>query len=290
MRNRILSISKYILIILISISLFQICYTEPSFGQKSGQQSTSGPNSPIINNSKDLTINIGVAEESIEALKEYINSQNKETQELKKRLTEIHKKEFDSTPKEAEAWAAQFISSLPIRKDKFVSLENDKKDYSEKAKIQIPILFDYIFRDFDARILALKKYKSGVNLIVNTDFKLLVDSKSPDFKQYTPREVTFPNGNILKLFLIPGTFSNSLIRTYPNIRFCEVKNNNIVLLNIGETTTFGNVTLFNRGDPVAYTLRYRLDGDPINEQFKTGFSNYFDKVMQTMFLGIRETY
>lgn len=259
------------------------------------RQSTHSSNSPVAYTQKgDITITINELKEIKKVIQEAIesheNGRDIKSSELKKRIAKIHETELHVLSKDAEAWAAQFITLIPIREDKLISLENNKRDISEDAKNKIPILFDYIFKDFDARILALKKYKSGINLIVNADFKLLVDSKSPDFKQYTPREVIFPNGNILKLFLNPGTLSNGLIKTYPSIRFCDVKNNNMALLNIGETTTFGNFILFNRGDPVVYSVRYKLDDDPINEEFKTGFSNAFDKVMQTMFLGIRETH
>lgn len=286
MKNRIFLISNYILIILISTFLFQICYTESLFAQTSSRQSTTGHNSPIVSNSKNITINIGAAEETIETLKEYINSTNKDKQQLQKRLTDIHKKEFDSTPDEAEAWAVQFLTSMPIRKDKLISLENDRKNISEKEKIKTSILFDYILKDFDSSILALKKYKTKIYMQVYSNYNLFVDGQTPAQLSIL-REVTFPTKNILKVILAPGKVVNGLVKIYPRLTFVEIKDTKEhSLLEIENLKGQGGFRM--RGSEICY-IDYKLDGDPINDQFKVEFSNAFDKVMETIFLGSGET-
>lgn len=286
MKNRTFLISNHILIILISTFLFQICCTEPLFAQTSSRQSTTGPNSPIVSNSKNITITIGAAKETVETLQEYLNSTIKDNQQLRKRLTDIHKKEFDSTPDEAEAWAMQFLTSMPIRKDKLISLENDRKNLSEKEKIKTSILFDYILKDFDSRILALKKYKSKIHMQVYSNYNLFVGGQTP--AQFSIlREVTFPTKNILKVRLDPGRVVNGLVKKYPRLNFVEIKDTKErTLLDIENLKGQGGFIM--RASEVYY-IDYKLDNDPINDEFKAKFSTAFDKVMEAIFLGSGET-
>lgn len=218
-------------------------------------------------------------EESLKVLMEYVSSKDLEIHKLKKRLTDIHKVEFDSLPEEADRWASHFISTLPLRKEKLISQEDDRRIFSEKEKAKIPIVFDFVISDFDSRMMALKKHLDIY--ISKRDF--------PDLFGVSTRirKVTFQNGSSIELVVQPGSLTKGLLNTYPSVDFYKSANNQRYKLfsiwkPIGGTITFGAGL---QTKPLINDITYSLDDNLIlSQDFRNRIASNFDKMVEIVLL------
>src|SRR5208283_4454244 len=124
-------------------------------------QETHGSNSPIIYTGKGnvkVSITINEAKEICKTLQDlietYKNEKDIEISELKKRLAKIHETELHVLPEEADEWANQFISTLPLRKDKVITEENEEIIRFKKLRMNIPTY-----------CLINKCYREGIEIV-----------------------------------------------------------------------------------------------------------------------------
>jgi hypothetical protein len=216
-----------------------------------------------------------------EAIADHEKGKEIEIAEYKRRLAEIHKVEYDVLPKEADEWAKSFIDSLPLRKDKFKTIENDKRITAERVKNELPIIFDYIFQSLDTKILALQKHIPDIRLERPDNYELVVDlDVSNSIPQYHTRKITFPNKHSIVLILTPGETQKGIFTSYPNLQFYAVENSRKkYLFCIFGRLPFANVILGHPGMPdVIY-------GDSPDEAFKDTISKQFDKLIEIVYLG-----
>jgi hypothetical protein len=203
-----------------------------------------------------------------------------EIAELKKRLADMHKVEFDVLPKEADDWAKFFIESLPLRKDKVSTVENDKRIASDKVKNELPVIFDYIFQGLDTRISALQKYVSDIHLERPENYTLIVDlDVSNSIRQYLARKIIFSNKHSIELILTPGTLEKGIFTSYPKLDFVEVVNNRRKDLFFIWRAVGGYARI---GHPIMNDLSY---GDSLDEPFRANISKQFDKLIEVVYLG-----
>lgn len=215
-----------------------------------------------------------------EAIADHEKGKEIEIAEYKRRLAEIHKVEYDVLPKEADEWAKFFIDSLPLRKDKFKTIENDKRITAERVKNELPIIFDYIFQSLDTKILALRKHIPDIRLERPDNYELVVDlDVSNSIPQYLTRKITFPNKHSIELILTPGTLQKGIFTSYPNLQFYAVENSRKkYLFCIFWRSPFANVIL---GHPGMTDVSY---GDSPDEAFKGTISKQFDKLIEIVYL------
>lgn len=240
------------------------------------KQSTKGNQSPAVSTkSGHITITYGMAEETIEAMKQYMASKDMEIQELKKRLAEIHKNEFSSLPTEADEWATQFLATLPLRKDQLMTAQQDKKQLLETEKAKITMLFDFILQSFDVRLDALIKRGS----------KIRVKDKLPvgtlpllDCSTSTIRSVVFTNGRTLDVILICGSLKQGAINHYPKITFRFLDEPLFTVMHSSIILNIGNVK------PQIPELMYTLNGDVISDAFKSKLFSAYDKLFEMVFV------
>jgi len=218
-----------------------------------------------------------------EILAEYEKGKEIENAELKRRLAEIHKVEFNVLPKEADEWAQLFVDSLPLRKDKIKTIENDKRSLTEKEITKLPIIFEYVLQNLDTKIAALQKRITNIMVERPEDYILIVDlEKHKSTPKYLTRRITFPNKHSVELILRPGILEKGLFIDYPELEFREVTNNRTKkLFSIGRPYLGrGYVKL---GYPVIDDIQYSLD-DPLNEGFKNRLSQSLDKLIEMVYL------
>jgi hypothetical protein len=204
------------------IVLFNLLFLiTPVLAQKTVQQSTQGDQSPAISTtSGNVTITYTMAEESIKVLKEFIESKNMENQELRRRVAEIHKNEFNSLPAEADEWAVHFLSTLPLRKDRLFEAEKEEKRKLDAQIINIPIILNFAIQSFDSRIEAIHKRVDKVVLQKKTDYNTFFVTNTDQLKEKSDlRIVSFPNGSIVRVSLSLGFIRDKSINPYPSLQF-----------------------------------------------------------------------
>jgi hypothetical protein len=192
------------------------------------QQNTHGPNSPAAYTQKgNITININELKEIErvvrEAIESYESGRDIERAELKKRIADIHKTQLGVLPQEADRWAEQFLSTLPLRKDRIIMQEEEEKVRFEKQRIQIPVLFEYSIKQFDEYILALRKRDSKIEFKQEQIPEIITYSNS-DIVSDSFRIVAFPNGTVLKVRLGTGVIKNGRFAQQPYIWIKLIKN------------------------------------------------------------------
>jgi len=205
-------------------------------------------------------------------------------EKLKQRLIELRKQIYQSSNEDAEKWAVNFFSIVDIRRDRIEQQKQEERIKKQEELSKLPILFDYILHDFDLKITALKEISPKMQFKKIDSFDLLVNHNN---KSLSIREVTFENGNSLKLFLNQGTRDESSIQGYPSIGFSEsTKNLNRQKISfrirkhpIGITARLGK-------GPFIKDIYYSLEGDNfISDGFKKSISDAFKKALETVFMG-----
>jgi len=265
-------------LILAFMFIFLILTDYFSVSAQPTNQETHGPNSPVIYTGKGnvkVSITVNEAKEICKTLQELIETYKKERDieisELKKRIAKIHETEFHVLPKEADEWADHFISTLPLRKDKVTTQENEEKTRFEKEKINIPLLFEYTIKKFDDYVLALKKHDQRVNLKQEQIPEIIVyggSSKSYD----SLRIVFFPNGTSLEVHFRSGLIKNDQFIVYPSLSIYEVKNGQI------QSIAFSMVHQFTIGSGFVYG-----EGELI-DSFKEELTRAYDRMIERAYL------
>lgn len=242
-------------------------------------QNTKGPNSPVIYTGKGdvkVSITINEIENICKTLREYVedykNKKDIEISDLKKRIAKIHETEINVLPEEADKWADQFISTLPLRKDKITTKEDAEKKEFEKEKISIPLLFEYIIKKFDDYILALKRHDKSINVKQEQFPEIFVYSDSS-----TPRKlrlISFPNGSSLEVTFVPGLIINDKFRSYPKLYISEIKNgqkyDDFLVMHAASIFGGGNILMYNNGE--------------LTEQFKKDLTKRYDLLIEKAYL------
>jgi hypothetical protein len=268
---------RFIIVFLLTLLLNSISSIDVLFaGDKATTQKSYGPNSPNVSTRNgDVTININTDEKIRKALEEYCESYNNDIAKLRNRLAELHKTEFPALSDEADKWADQFISTLPLRKDKFISQKNEGKTHFDKMKTNLPFLFNYTIKMFDEYIVALiKKYNQNIKLIQIQIPEVIVYSPSLRLTSRPFRTVIFPNGISIEVTLFPGYIENGKFISYPTLSFYEVfHSNKTSVLSVSQL-----VPNIGGGGDVYYG-----DGS-LNDGFKKALSKAYDKIIGAAYL------
>ena len=108
-----------------------------------------------------------------------------------------------------------------------------------------------------------------------------------DNKSLSIREVTFENGNSLKLFLDQETRDEASIQGHPSIRFIEsTKNLSRQKISFRIRKHLGGITVRAGKGPFIEDIYYSLEGDDfMNDGFKRSISGAFKKALGTVFMG-----
>lgn len=278
------------------LTLYLFGFISISYAQEKKTQETHGTKSPAAyTENGDITISYGVALETIEALKEFIDSKDQEIDSLKQRLIEIHKSEFDSIPEDADRWATHFLSTMPIRKDQFKSQEQsfdqatkDKRLESDKLQKKIEVLFKFLIDIIDSNINKLKML-GGIKEYEKIDLPHLFrehPNSTPASKKI--RKITFNNGSLINIILDTGSLERGLVRSCPNLYFNAKYNNRsgeklfwIREPKRGQTITFGTPPVIQDvKKPKIADVTYSTKGDfLISKQFKEVFMKSFDEAI-----------
>lgn len=284
------------LVICAVLTLYLFGAISISYAQEKKVQETHGIKSPAAyTENGDITITYGVALETIEALKEFIDSKEQEIDSLKQRLIEIHKSEFDSIPEDADRWATHFLSTMPIRKDRFKSQEQsfdqatkDKRLESDKLQKKVEVLFKFLIDTIDSNINELKMVE-GIKDYEKIDFPYLFR----EHPNITPasrriRKITFNNSSIINIILDTGSLKKGLTRSCPNLYFNAKYNNRsrerlfwIREPQRGKIITFGTPPVIQDvKKPKIADVTYSTEGESlISEQFKENFMKSFDEAI-----------
>ena len=197
----------------------------------------------------------------------------KKVQEI---IAKTHRQVFNSIPKEAERWAADFVSALPQKKEQYELINEKKKEYSDKSLMLLPQLFDYTLAEFDARVLELNKIGVGSN-IIKEPLELIInmDTHNMLYKDIWVRRVDFNNGNSIDVVLKPGRIENNEVKFYPDMRF-------IALLKKSSSISFGvNIGYGGlKSPPVIPDINYRINRDPLTEGFRSGLSKNLNQLFE----------
>lgn len=256
-----------------------------SAAAQSTSQETHGSNSPVIYTGKGnvkVSITINEAREIGKTLQDlvetYKNEKDIEISELKKRVAKIHQTELNVLPEEADKWADQFISTLPLRKDKVSTEENEETIRFEKHRINIPILFEYSIKTFDEYILALKKRDKKIDFKQQQIPEIITYDNS--IQEYgSLRIVSFPNGTTLTLLLRTGVIRNDRFESYPHLSIDLMKNGTkqIMLWVEKEKASYHNNSL-------GYLIYGNHRDGELTDEFKKSLTMAYDIIIQEAYL------
>jgi len=201
---------------------------EFSAAAEPSKQETHGSNSPVAYTGKgNITITINEAKEICKAVQELIesskNDKDIEISTLKKRIADIHQTQLSVLPQEADEWAEQFLSTLPLRKDKVIMQEKEETKRFEKERMNIPILFEYSINKFDEYISALTKHDKNITIEQDQIPIIIINNDTPKLYTYF-KKISFPNGNLLVINISPGTIKNDAFISYPGLSILAIKN------------------------------------------------------------------
>lgn len=240
------------------------------------KQETHGDNSPIANTQKgNICITINEADKIREMIQDIFNNcDNAQSLELKKRLAEIHKTELKTLPEEADKWADEFIQTLPLRKDKVLSQEEEQNKRLTQQTKDIPLLFEYTIKKFDAQILALRNKLDNKIELKQEDFKGMIAYGDEITVVNNPiRVVTFPNGTKLLLSVSKGRIKDNRFVQYPGIDINEIKNGQDKRIFSMVHVCYGYCTVFTYND------------GELNDRMKSELSRIFDGIIGQAYLG-----
>jgi hypothetical protein len=247
------------------------------------QQKTHGQNSPAAYTGKgNITVNINELKEIErivqEAIKSYETGKDVERDELKKRIAEIHKTQFNVLPQEADQWAEQFVSTLPLRKDRVIAEENEETKRFEKHRMNIPILFEYCIKKFDEYILALKKHDKKIDFKQEQIPEIITFANSS--QEYNSlRVASFPNGTVLKLSFWTGVIKNDRFQTYPFLRIYLIKNGvEQIMLQVVQEQIAGFI------NALAYIWYGKHKDGELTDDFKKRLTKAYDIIIQEAYL------
>jgi len=145
------------------------------------------------------------------------------TEELEKIITEQYQDIFDSSDKEAQTWAEDFIKSLPTKQKDYQLLSNKSEDLANVLKSKWNPIVIFTLKQFDRRISELNK--QGLSITLNTsesDEFFLVENLTSE--EFVPpfRSAVFPNGNSITVTMRSAVISKGILTQEP---FLRVQNN-----------------------------------------------------------------
>lgn len=286
---RLLRLEEFILCISFLTLLFP-CF-KLSYAKDRIEQKTSGNQSPAAyTESGDIIINYGMALEVKELLEKYINSKDAEIKELKQRLIDIHKKEFNSLPAEAEKWAIHFLSTMSVRQDrlkmeelKLVQARNDRRLESEKLIKRIEVIFEYIFSTIDERINKLRNLGDDLSYKADGPTNLFTSNSNGKIV----RAITFRNGCRIDIRFRQGQLRNGLLAEGPILYLlcqCGEKREK-QLFQIKEPQRGSIVRAVDPlvkdvQEPKIANVIYSIkDGPPINKEFRENLNKSLDEAL-----------
>gem|GEM_PF-6344191 len=245
------------------------------------QQKTHGSNSPAAYTQKgNITITINELVEIRKAIQELIDSSGKEKDieisKLKERIAKIHQTELRVLPHEADAWADQFLATLPLRKDRVVTQEKEEEVRFQKERLSIPILFEYSIKKFDEYIIALKKRDKNI-VLKQEEMPQIVPSAGSPRHYDTLRIASFPNGTELIVKLNSGSAANGHL-VYPALYVWLKKHGEDKPMLFLE-----QVKYINRPNALAY------GNGELTDQFKEQLARAYDVMIEEAYLRSSES-
>ena len=246
------------------------------------RNSTTGDNSPVINTEGPVTISYRTIENVQELFEEILanrDSKNQEISYLKNRLSKIHQKEFNSIPKEASAWADQFIAAMPIMRDKIQLQVDRKKQLSDKYLTEVPLLFNYTLDFVENRIKELNERIPGFKFIrVDTGKIFLEQGKEQSNSE--PSIIIFPNSHRVEIQIRRGhTIDGFVVGGLPSLNFIPFPNKHKPGYPSVAITIAQSSIIFGGGSNCHITYSSALSVPMLNDKFKKNLSGCFERLI-----------
>lgn len=141
------------------------------------------------------------------------------TDDLEKIITDKYQDIFDSSDKEAQTWAEDFIKSLPTKQKDYQLLSNKSEDLANVLKSKWNPIVTFTLKQFDRRISELNK--QGLSITLNTsesDEFFVVENLTSE--EFVPpfRSAVFPNGNSITVTMRAAVISKGILTQVPFLR------------------------------------------------------------------------
>ena len=133
---------------------------------------------------------------------------------------------FESSEKEAELWANDFLTTLPEKRVELESLSKKSEEYINKLSLKWKPICDLVLKQFDDRIDELIKRNENI-IIEKKKYKLIIDIDSNKYETQKVRFVEFINGNSIFISFEPAKIQRGvLIEGIEIVFFEKLKNGN----------------------------------------------------------------
>lgn len=148
------------------------------------------------------------------------------SEDIEELIFNKYKDIFESSEKEAELWANNFLTTLPEKRVELESLSKKSEEYINKLSLKWKPICDLILKQFDDRINELIKRNENI-IIEKKKYKLIIDIDSNKYETQKVRFVEFINGNSIFISFEPAKIQRGVLIEGVEIVFFEkLKNGN----------------------------------------------------------------
>lgn len=193
---------------------------------------------------------------------------------------------FESSEKEAELWANNFLTTLPEKRVELESLSKKTEEYIDKLSLKWKPICDLILKQFDDRINELIKRNENI-IIEKKKYKLIIDIDSNKYETQKVRFVEFTNGNSIFISFEPARIQRGIITEGIEIVYFEqLKNGNTTC----DFAIYINQDLYqisprNNRNGYYESVGYRTTKNPIeDEHFRNKLSEALNKIISSVYL------
>ena len=154
-----------------------------------------------------------------DAVLKALYNQNADYKDLQELIKLKYKDVFLSTEQEADQWVEDFLNKLSQMRVKQETLKDENQMLVAKLELQWGPLYKYLLTSFDKRAEGLASRLE--NISIESHDAPLVKSDQVNQSQVYLRNITFPNGNQLKVQVHTAVVEHGMVTWYPNLIFSE---------------------------------------------------------------------
>lgn len=154
-----------------------------------------------------------------DAVLKALYNQNADYKDLQELIKLKYKDVFLSTEQEADQWVEDFLNKLSQMRVKQETLKDENQMLVAKLELQWGPLYKYLLTSFDKRAEGLASRLE--NISIESHDAPLVQSDQVNQSQLYLRNITFPNGNQLKVEVHTAVVEYGIVTWYPNLIFSE---------------------------------------------------------------------
>jgi hypothetical protein len=242
------------------------------------EQSTMGNHSPTISAGGNVIITYGRdtikewSQVNTELLRGTQEGERYTEQELKRKITEIYQRLYDTLPQEAEERASQFLSTLSLRQEQLSDKHKRQTEFLESLPGNLSKTFAYIVQYIDTYVTELEKKSDIMTFEKVADIGPVVVSSNRT--GYLVRVIHFASSKFVKVIFVPGEIRSMQAVEYPELAFQGYFLNGKSI----EDGEFKVWRMSSSGFGGGWEVQYQEDGT-MNESTKEHLKNEFDKFL-----------